>query len=342
MRALVLEEAGEAPRIAVREVPYPLPGPNEVVVRVTACGLCYHDAAVMRGLLRRGVKPQVVLGHEISGRVAEVGGSVGAVQVGEGVVSTLTTFCGQCERCASGREYRCVRGRGIGHALDGGFAQFVKLPESSVVRVPDGVELEGASIAACPMGVALQGLRDAARVRSGETVLVTGAGGGVGVHALRIASVLGARTLAVTTSPDKEERLRQLGASDVIPAGELDFSEVALALTEDRGVDVVIDTVGSTMFDSSLRSLAQFGRMVLIGEIAGGAAAVNPAEVLFRDAAIIGSTGAGRHHIRAVLEMMASGMIEPLISRRFPLEEAEEAYGLMRGRRSFGRVVLVP
>ena len=342
MKALVLETPGEEPSLAVREVPTPTAGPHEVVVDVRACGLCHHDVAIMQGTLRRGVKPGVILGHEISGRVAETGNAVTSAKVGDNVTSTLTTFCGECHRCLAGREYRCIHAQGIGHAMDGGFAEFVKLPETSLIPVPDVVDLEEASVFACPMGVALQAVRDVGEVQAGETVLVTGAGGGLGIHAAQIASALGARVLAVTTSAHKVEPMERLAAGEVVLADELDFSEFALALTEDQGVDVVVNTTGSAVFRSSLDSLAQFGRMVLVGEITGDIVNVNPAELLFRDATILGSTGAGPKHIRTVCEMVGSGLIAPVISQRFALEEAASAYRLMREGKTLGRVVLVP
>ena len=342
MKALVLETPGEQPSLAVKNVPVPELGPHDVLVEVTACGVCHHDIAVMQGILRRGVKPDVVLGHEISGRVAEAGAGVSSFKPGDRVVSTLTTFCGECERCVGGREYRCFYGQGVGHAIDGGFAQFVKLPESSLVPVPDGIDLEEASILGCPMGVALKALRDVGRVGPSETVLVTGAGGGLGVHTVQIAAALGARVLAVTTSPHKIDALEQMGADEVILADELDFSELALAFTEDQGADVVVNTVGSEVFRSALRSLTQFGRMIILGEITGQRVTINLAEVLFRDAALLGSTGAERRHIIDVAQMVGSGRVRPVISHRLTLENAGAAYRLMRERKSFGRVVLVP
>ena len=342
MKALVLQTPGEKPSLVVKEIPVQELGPNDALVEVAACGVCHHDVAVMRGVLRRGVKPEIVLGHEISGRVAEIGDAVTTAKVGDRVVSTLSTFCGRCLRCLSGREYRCLHGHGIGHGIDGGFAQFVKLPESSLISIPDDVDLEEASIFGCPMGVALQALQDVAQVKAGERVLVTGAGGGLGVHAVQIASALGASVLAVTTSPDKVKRLEGLAASDVFLADELDFSELALALTEDQGVDVVVNTVGSAVFRSSLRSLAQFGRMVLLGEITGERATINLAEVLFRDAAIFGSTGAERRHITEVSRLVSSGTVRPVVSQKFALDEATTAYQHIRAKETFGRVVLVP
>lgn len=342
MKALVLDTAGNSPSPAVRQVPVPALGRGDVLVEVAACGMCYHDVAVIRGVLRRGVKADVILGHEISGRVADTGEAVTSLHPGDRVTSTLSTFCGKCELCATGREYRCLEGQGIGHAIDGGFAEFVRLPESSLLPVPDGIDLESASILGCPMGVALQALQDVANVRAGETVLVTGAGGGLGVHAAQIAAALGARVLAVTTSPDKVEPLEGLGFGEVILAGELDFSEIALALTEDSGVDVVVDTVGSATFRSSLRSLEQFGRIVLLGEITGERVSLNLAEIMFRDASVIGSTGAGPMQIRAVAEMVQSGLVAPVVSQRFALEDVDVACQLMLDRKVFGRLLLKP
>ena len=342
MKALVLEAPGNQPSLVIREVEVPSLGPHDVLVQVAACGLCHHDIAVMEGVLRRGVKPRIILGHEISGRVAEIGTSVASVKAGARVTSTLTTFCGRCQRCLAGKEYRCPQGQGIGHAIDGGFAEFVKLPEGSMVSIPDNVDLVKASILGCPMGVALQAIRDVAKVSTGETVLVTGAGGGLGVHAVQIAAMVGARVLAVTTSPDKVGPLERLDCAQVILADELDFSKVALALTEDNGVDVVVNTVGSAVFRSSLASLAQFGRMALLGEITGDRVSANLAEVLFRDATIAGSTGAGRRHISDAANMVSAGTLRPVVTQEFALEDAGTAYRLMRARKTFGRVVLVP
>ena len=343
MKALALEEPGEQPVLAVRELPIPTPGPGEALLEVAACGFCYHDVAVMRGTLRRGVKPNVVLGHEISGRIADVGSDVSAVKTGDRVVTTLTTFCGQCDNCFAGREYRCYSGRGLGHALDGGFAQYVCLPQSSFVPLPDGIDLTDAALLGCPIGVALRAARDVARVRPGETALVTGAGGGLGVHAAQIAAALGARTLAVTGSPEKIGPLEEAAPCEVILSDpELDFSEIALALTEDAGVEVAIDTVGSATFRSALRSLSQFGRLTLLGEIAGERVRLNLAEILFRDATINASTGANPADIRDAAAMVAAGRVTPVVSARYALEDAAEAYAAMRERRTFGRVVVVP
>ena len=330
----------------------PPTGPGEVLVQVAACGFCHHDLLVMAGALRRGVMPGVVLGHEISGVVQQVGGEVGSLRPGDKVVSLLTNACGHCDRCSAGREHRCRNGQGIGHGRDGGFAEYVALSERSLLPLPPETDLLGACLYACPMGVALQGVQEAARVRPGETMLVTGAGGGLGSHAVQLGAALGARVMAVTSSPDKVARLEELGAEQVLEAGpplpskgsneEIDFGELALALTGEEGVDVVIDTVGSPLFPSTWRCLAQFGRLVILGEISGRPVELNLAEVIFRDARILGSSGVSAALVRQVASMVAQGQAKPIVSNAFPLEEAAAAFELVSSRKALGRVVITP
>lgn len=162
------------------------------------------------------------------------------------------------------------------------------------------------------------------------------------MHTVQIARAMGARVFAVTTSEEKEEGLRGLGAHEVLVAPDLDFGEIVLALTEDRGAEVVVNTLGAIAFESCWTALGQFGRMALVGDIRGGRVEVSPAELLFRDASLIGVSGVSRQQTRAVASMVAAGLVRPIVSRSYPLEEASAAYDLMRGKGSFGRVTLVP
>ncbi len=340
MRALVLDEAGNPPKLSVADVPEPVPGPGEALLRVAAGGFCHHDWSVMAGMLRRGVRPGVILGHEISGVVEAVGMGTDGVNVGDRVVTLLTNACGQCDRCRNGREHRCRQGQGIGHGRDGGFAEYVCVSQRSLVRLPGGVDLAGASLLACPMGVALQAVEDVAGLEAGETVVVTGAGGGLGVHAVQAASALGARVLAVTSSPEKIERIREHGADEVIESGELDFAEIVAAFTADEGADVVIDTVGSALFPSTLRSLGQYGRLVLLGEVAGRRTELNLAELVFRDARLFGASGVSRATVERAAAMLSEGRLAPVVDRTLPLEDAAEAFALVAAKAPLGRVVL--
>ena len=341
MKALFVREPGTPPEFEIRDVPEPSARAGQVVVRVEAAGLCGHDIAIMTGLLRRGVDRDVVLGHEISGRIAEVGEGVTGLSVGDPVVASLTAFCGQCDRCGAGLDYRCRFGRGVGHGVNGGFAEYVRLPARSVTRLPDGIDIAGAALLACPIGVCVRAA-SVLNIQAGEVALVTGAGGGLGVHAVQVVSAMGAQVFAATSSPEKLDALERFAPGGVILGGELDFSELVLAFTEDEGANVVIDTVGSATFGSSLRSLAQYGRMVLLGEVAGGRARLSLTDVMFRDAAIHGSTGASLADIATAIRLVESGQVEPVVHASLPLDKAAEAVRLVTEREALGRVVLRP
>ena len=316
MRAVVLEEAGPEPKLALRCLPAPLVGDYDVLVQVAACGFCHHDLLVMEGVLRRGVKLPLILGHEVAGQVAEIGLKVTAVQPGDRVVSLL--------------------------AGNGGMAQFVSVRETGLVKIPSSIEWTDACLLACPIGVAIKGL-EKAEVHAGETVVVTGAGGGLGVHLIQLVQRRGARVLAVTSSEAKAKSLKALGADEVITTGELDFSEVVLAFTEDRGAEVALDTVGSPLFADTLRSMARGGRMVLLGEVRGGTMPLNLAEIIFRDLRVMGSVGASRRHVERAVELVASGELRPMVAHTLPWDGVDgvmEAYRLVKSRQVLGRVVL--
>ena len=341
MKALFVKELGTLPEFDIRDLPDPSARAGQVVVRVEAAGLCGHDIAIMTGLLRRGVDRDVILGHEISGRIAEAGDGVDGLSVGDPVVASLTAFCGECDRCRAGLDYRCRSGRGIGHGVNGGFAEYVRLPARSVTRISHGIDMVGAALLACPIGVCVRAA-SIVNIQTGEVALIAGAGGGLGVHALQVVSAMGSQVFAATSSPEKLDALERFAPGSVILGGELDFSELVLAFTEDEGADVVIDTVGSATFGSSLRSLAQYGRMVLLGEVEGGRARIGLTDIMFRDAAIHGTTGASLPDIRRAIELVESGQVKPVVHASLPLGEAGEAVRLVTEREALGRVVLQP
>ena len=343
MKALVLDKAGESPTLILEDREIPNIEPREVLIKVHACGFCYHDVLVMQGVLRRGVKEKVVLGHEISGIVASVGTEINQFQEGDKVASIFTQPCGHCQFCTSSMEQRCVNGIGIGHRSDGGFAEYVKLHENALVKLSETVDLDAASIYGCPIGVAYNAIKYVAKLKPGEKALVTGAGGGHGVHSIQIARSIGATVFAVTGSPSKADQLTEIGAQEILLAqDDLDYSEIVMALTEDQGVNVVIENVTGAAFQSSLNSMSQFGRMVIVGDIGGGSIRLNSAELIFRDAHIMGAGGATRKQLQEVAELVEQNQLQPIISTTYPLEEALDAYRYIKEQRPLGRVILKP
>ena len=339
MKALLLQKLSPFPRLTPTDLPTPEIGDSDALVQVKACGFCHHDLLVMNGTLRRGVRTPLIPGHEVAGIVAKVGPNVTRVWPGDHVVSLLTDACGRCNFCFQGLERLCPNGQAIGHGMKGGMAEFISVNERTLVKIPSEIPFPHACLLTCPIGVALKAV-EKAEIRDGETVLITGASGGLGSHLIQLANLRGARVLAITSDETKFPALEALGATDVIPTGELDFSEIVLALTEDRGADVALDTVGSPLFPQTLRSVALGGRLILLGEVARAKVEIPLPEIIFRELKIIGSVGTTRRHVEQAARLVAEGKIRPMISHTLSWTQADDAYRLLKYRRTVGRLVL--
>ena len=369
MPALSVVKTGRPPTLAMARKPTPAPGPGEVLLRVDACGFCHHDLLVTGGTLRRGVAPGVTLGHEIAATVVAVSaapppdaapnatpdarsdaasdaapGAWSAWRPGDRAVSLLTAVCGRCDRCRAGREHRCRVGGGIGHRRDGGFAGYIALPATALVPIPPGIPPEQAALLACPAGVALHAV-ETAGVAPGDTVVVTGAGGGLGSHAVQLAAMRGAQVIAATASPRKIPLLEALGAAPALEIdAHTDLAAIVMAITGDRGADAVIDTVGPPLWPATMRCLGQYGRLALLGDVTGEPAPLRPAEVIFRDLRITGVSGVSRAQVERAAALAAAGRLRPVLARTLPLTPAgaSEAWRMVAERRAFGRVALIP
>ena len=343
MKSLVLKESSAIPILEVMEVSEPTLSSGEVLVQVAATGLCHHDISVMDGTIRRGTKRNVVLGHEISGTVIQINDDTKGIKVGAKVVTSLTNHCGECSYCEANREYMCQKSQGFGHGIDGGFSQRIALKVTNLIELDPSMDLLEACLMACPIGVALRALHDVARVKEGDDVVIFGIGGGLGIHLAQIAAAAGANVLGFTTHTKKLEKMASIGFEQVfLHQDGVDPSDLVMAFTEDKGADIVVNPVGSAVFTSGLRSLANNGCMVLLGEIKGESVAVNPAEIIFRDVSIVGCKGADMHHIETAIRMVSMGNIKPIIDSVFSFDEVLIAYDRVKSGLSLGRVVLVP
>jgi D-arabinose 1-dehydrogenase-like Zn-dependent alcohol dehydrogenase len=345
MKAVVLRHPGEPQVLRVETVPDPAPAPREVVLQVAACGVAAHDILVRDGTIKFGVELPCILGHEIAGTVVAVGSAIQRLRVGDRVATTQRHhICGACQFCRTGREPLCAQRRFLGDSgMTGGYADFVAVEEDNIAIVPDEVELAGAAIAASAIGSPYNGIRDVGRLRMGETVLVTGAGGGLGIHALQIAKLAGAWVIAQTTSPEKADVLRAMGADAVVvhARGE-DFSQQVRALTAGRGVDMVVDHVGTPVFESSRKSLSLGGRWILLGQLDGTSVPFNPAQLFIRSQSMLSAMSTTRVQLEQVLVLLQRGQIKPVITERLPLEAAAEAHAKVQRGAAVGRVVLSP
>jgi len=345
MRAVVMEAIGPADGLQWATAPEPRPRRDECVVRVEACGACWHDVLVRSGVRTVGTLFPVILGHEVVGEVVEIGDEVTEFALGDRVVTVQRErVCGACDECRSGRETKCARQRFLGDlGLNGGYAELVAISEASLVKVPDSVTSPDVAIAACVVGTQLNALRDVARLQIGQSILITGAGGGVGLHAVQLARSMGAYVIGLTSAESKADSIKQAGAHEVVVFGRgTDFSPQVRAATGGRGVDVVLENVGSAIFESSVRCIAPHGQIVLIGEITQAPVTISLQDWRNRDLHLQVATSTSRRQLKDVLDLVALGLVNPVVDRTMPMSEAAEAHRLMEAGAVTGRLLLVP
>ena len=344
MRAMVLEEFGQP--LADREVPVPQPGPGEALVRVRACAVDHLDVAIRDGR-RPEIKLPLILGHEVAGEVEAYGDGrddvPGRPPVGARVAMTLYLTCGRCRRCREGRETVCENFRGfIGSSADGGYAEYLVLPEANLVALPDSINFAQGSVLANAIGTPYHALAKRMQLRAGEYVVITGAGGGVGLHAIQIARMLGAHPLAVDITSDKLAAALEAGAEVAVDPREQSLREAVRDWTGGRGADAVLELVGPATMVDTLPSLGRGGRLVVVGSQTGREFNLDPM-ALFRDEwQVLGSRNCTKDELREVVEFVAAGQLRPVVGDSFPLASAEEALQRQRDHAVIGREVLEP
>lgn len=345
MRAMVVTKPGGLDALVLTDVPVPEMRNNDVLIKVEACGVCFHDVVTRNGTLKRGVQLPLIPGHEIAGIVEKVGPAVKDFKPGDRVTTVQRRhICGSCRYCRTGRETSCDEREFLGDmGLNGGYSEFVCVEDDNVAVVPDSVSLDQAAITACAIGTELNAIRDVAHVQPGDKVLVTGAGGGLGIHGIQIARIAGGFVVAVTTSEEKAKIIKEAGAHEVIlvKRGD-DFSGAVKKVTGGEGVDVAIDNVGSALFQSTRRSLAMGGRWIFIGQLTGEFVQINPAQIFLRDISIKSAKSTSRKQLQDCLEMVRLGQVKPIITGVLPLEAAAEAHREVESGHSTGRILLKP
>jgi acryloyl-coenzyme A reductase len=344
VKAVVVREPGPASVLRLETVPDPTPGPRQIVIQVAQCGVCFHDVVVRNGTLKVGIAMPLILGHEVAGTVVAVGADARGYRVGDRIATTQRAHvCGHCRYCRTGREPLCAESVFLGDTeLNGGYAEYVAVDADAAVPVPDGVAPRDACIASCAIGTALHAVATG-QVGPADMVLVTGASGGVGLHAVQIARAAGASVIATSTSPGRAALLREAGTHHVVlhARGE-DFSGQVRALTGGEGVEVVIDTVGTPVFQPTRRSLARGGRWVLVGQLTGDFVPFNPAQLFLKGVSMLSATSVTREELRRCLHLLAHGTIRAMVDESLPLSQAAEAHRRLEAGATSGRLTLVP
>jgi NADPH:quinone reductase-like Zn-dependent oxidoreductase len=368
----VTDKPGDYDFMRLRDVPLPALGPREVLVRNFASGVCYHDHLIRVGVMKRGITFPLILGHEGAGIVETVGDGVRAHQPGDHVACTQwTEACGMCRFCRTNREPLCAQRKLYGHDRDGTYAEFFKIQEDSLLPLPAEIPFEQGAILSCAIGTVLAAIRDVGQTRAGERLLVTGAGGGLGAHAIQVGKLCGAVVVAQTSSPGKVPLLQELGADHVVISRDGRFADEVKRVTDGEGVDVVFDAQGPRSFRKSYRVLRPGGRLImyglaeasegesrslpkLIGSLARMPLATMPwwksLQVMNENKGVFGlnmlswwdTEGDIDRITGPLVEEIEQGDLQPIVAEAFPFDRAGDAHRFIAERKNIGKVVLVP
>jgi len=340
MKAVVFREHGDPESLEMTDLPMPAVASTGVLVEVRACALNHLDLWTLRGLPGLKIKLPHVLGNDISGRIKEVGREVSHLAVGDRVILAPGLSCGHCAQCLSGQDNLCSEYNIIGHRVQGGLAQYVSVPAANVLPMPERLDFPQAAAVPLTFLTAWHMLVTRAHLQPGEDVLVLAAGSGVGSAAVQVARLIGARVIATAGNAEKLELAKQLGASDVIQHYEQKISALVKTITKGKGVEVVVEHVGSATWDESMRSLASNGRLVTCGATTGYLAQLDLRHVFYRQLAVLGSTMGGKAELLQVLKFVENGKLQPVVDKIYPLEKTRDAFKRLEASQHFGKVVV--
>jgi NADPH:quinone reductase-like Zn-dependent oxidoreductase len=361
MRAFQLIAHGAPGKFEWREVPDPKPHPGEVVVDVRACGLNHLDLWLEEAGLPLKVALPRTPGGEVAGVISALGEGVSerasgilpgpapepgnmpgarCWRTGDRVAVQSNLFCGECEFCQRGEESMCLRSQLLGVDRDGGFAEKVVVPASSLVHLPDAVSFETSAALTLAGSTAMHMLTDRVPVKRGDWALVIGGASGVGSAATQIARELGAHVISTGSTEAKRQLAQQLGAEFVVDVNDPKWPAEVRRITNKRGVDVVVEHVGGEVLVKCFDCLARGGTIVTCGATAGREVTLNLWPLFVKQQRLIGSYGRNRADMSATLEWAAQGKLKPVIYSTFSLEKAAEGFALLRERKVLGKIVI--
>lgn len=341
MKAMVLT-AFDTP-LELRERPIPQVGPNDVLIRVHACGVGLTLKHIRHGESVWITVPRII-GHEVGGTIAAIGTDVRGCALDDRVAVYLYLTCGDCEFCVSGRESLCiVRGGSVGTAIDGGFAEYIRVPARNVIQVPDEVSLVDAGIAVDAIATPWHVATERAHIKPNDVVLVIGAAGGLGIHMIQVAKVFGARVIGADVSDERLAVVREFGADDTINVRDEDPIEAVMRLTGKVGVDVAVDTVGSgSTMPVAIGALARGGTAVQLGHYTGTDQTVSFETAQLRHGRTFTSVSyCTRQHVRESFELIRRGLVRPAVLQTYALEAVNEALALVDESQLVGRTAVV-
>jgi propanol-preferring alcohol dehydrogenase len=341
MKAMRLHEYKQP--LVLDEVEVQRPGPKDVVVKIDVCGVCHTDLYLAEGVLPTevfGGKRPWILGHEIAGKIFEVGSEVVGFKVGDPVlIDSWTAYaCGSCMFCRTGFENCCIYNRPVGFGRDGGYAEYITVPSKSLISI-GSLNPEEVAPLACGGVTVFRALRKAA-VTPSDTVVVYGAGG-LGIFAVQIAKTMGSKVIAVSRSGEKLEMAKRFGADYAVDAAKDPVGEV-LKITDGKGVNVVLDLVGlEQTIENGLKMLGVLGRFYVIG-VGPGPLKCLPDTLVNYELTISGVKVGTHKDLLDLVELAKKGAVKSITTKVFKLEEVNDAFEQLKNGQILGRSVVKP
>lgn len=340
MKAIRFHRHGGPEVLQYEDAPDPVPSADEALVKVKACALNHLDVWARNGLPSVEIPLPHISGSDVAGVVEWVPGEEKEFQRGDEVVMNPGVGCGKCDKCLLGLDNQCRYYSIIGYGVDGGYAELVKIPRTNLVRKPEGMNFEEAASYPLVFLTAYHMLVTKARVQAGETVLVLAASSGVGSAAVQVAKAFGAEVIATVGSQEKADKAKSLGADHVVDHYRQNVLDEVRRITGKGGVDVVVEHVGKSTWEGSVKALAKGGRLVLCGATTGAEVVTDLRYVYNRELTVYGSFMASKGELLKVTKLFASHRLKPVVDSVFPLERAAEAQKRMEGSGHFGKIVL--
>lgn len=328
--------------LEVEERPTPRPGPGEIVIKVAACGLCHTDLHYIDHDVPTFAKPPLVLGHEASGTVWEIGTGVDAWCAGDRVLIPAVLSCGRCEACRRGRENICERGVMLGNHIDGAYAEYLRVPAKDALRLPEDLPLEEACLIADAISTPYHAVVNRGQIKPGERVAVFGCGG-VGINVVQIAAAVGADVWAIDINPERLAFAQRFGATHLVDAGTTPDLAKAIRRETDGGVDVAFEAIGNpATIRQALDTLRRGARLVVVG-FSMHSVELPAGKLMFQEFEIRGSLGCRPVDYPRIIELARIGKIRvaPLVTGRVSLVNINSGLDMLREGRGL-RTIVVP
>jgi len=342
MKTILFHQHGGPEVLEYADFPTPEPKAGEVLVRLHAAALNRMDVFVRNGWPGLKLELPHINGADGAGEVAALGSEVSGFSTGERVVINPNFGCGECEFCLSERDNMCSNWHLLGETIRGTYAEYVCVPARQLYKLPVDFDFHQAAAAALVYQTAWHSMVKRGAVKAGETVAIVGAGGGVNSASIQIAKYLGARVVVISSNADKAVQAEALGADIVIDRSKNeDWSKALFIATEKRGVDMVVDNVGTT-FPLSLRALRKGGRLLTVGNSGSPRFEIDNRFIFAKHLSILGSTMSTLADFREVMDLVITGKLKPIIDRTYPLKDAAAAQERLWLGENFGKITLQP